>query len=80
MNAGAWGEAMGEHVSSIRGLNLEGHAVIVKQTDLEWSYRSCQSLRDLIVLDAEIMVSPSKAADVAEKRQVIRGRRSFDAT
>ncbi|MFC1461178.1 UDP-N-acetylmuramate--L-alanine ligase [Verrucomicrobiota bacterium] len=83
MNAGAWGQNIGEHVVWVRVLNPDGSVEVLEKQSLRFAYRECESLRDSVVLEAALQVEQSDPADirsnleaVAQHRAWMRGLRS----
>jgi UDP-N-acetylmuramate--L-alanine ligase/UDP-N-acetylenolpyruvoylglucosamine reductase len=77
MNGGAYGHEVRERILWIRGLNRDGEPCIVQADALEWGYRGCESVRDLIVLEAGFRLVPGDPADILARRQEIAVRRAW---
>ncbi|MBI2441588.1 MAG: UDP-N-acetylmuramate dehydrogenase [Lentisphaerae bacterium] len=79
MNAGAFGEAIGERVLWIRFLNPDGSAQVAAAAALAFGYRCCPELAGKIVIEAAFQVASSNQAKVRACMAEISKRRSrFD--
>jgi UDP-N-acetylmuramate--alanine ligase len=83
MNAGAHGEEICSKISWIRCLNKKGQECILNADEIDWEYRKCSSLKDMIVVDAGLkvnMVDPSRVSEVKsinlKKRSWMKGLRT----
>lgn len=83
MNAGAYGDEIINHILWIRCLNNSGTMCTLEKDDLKYEYRNCESLKNLIVLEAcfkldyrDSMASKEKRIAFADKRRWMRGLRS----
>ncbi|MCC7159900.1 MAG: UDP-N-acetylmuramate dehydrogenase, partial [Ignavibacteria bacterium] len=79
MNAGAWGEGLGDHLAWIRCLNRDGEACIVPRDGLDLGYRRCAFLRERVLLEAAFYVRAGDPAAMAARRADIRQRRAWMA-
>jgi len=77
MNAGAYGDELGRHVSWIRCLKMDGSECMVKQSKLNFGYRSCKYLEDKIVIEAGIIVGKDKKENIQRRRSKIAKRRQW---
>jgi len=77
MNAGAQEKNVGEHLSWIRCLNLDGGECMLRESEFGTGYRICNGVRDRIVLEAAFRVVPEEPAVIEEKRRKIAARRKW---
>ena len=77
MNAGAWGEGLGDHLAWIRCLNRAGEACIVPRDGLDLGYRRCGFLKDRVLIEAAFRLTPGDPAAIAARRLDIRQRRAW---
>jgi UDP-N-acetylenolpyruvoylglucosamine reductase len=77
MNAGAWGQEVGEQVLSIQCLNPDGSSLTVRGEDGEWAYRFCGALKDRVAVAVELRLVPSSSSAVAVARSEFRERRRW---
>ena len=77
MNGGAYGHEVRERILWIRGLNRDGEPCIVQADALEWGYRGCESVRDLIVMEAGFRLVPGDPAAILARRQEIAVKRAW---
>ena len=77
MNAGAMGDEIGAHVSSIRCLNMDGSQCTVHRDGLRFSYRCCESLRDRIAVECTLTVTRGRAEEIASRRREFREKRRW---
>ena len=82
-NAGAWGRAIGERVVAVRALAPDGTEQRLAARDLNFVYRGCPALRDLILVEVSLQLDRTEPArlrlekaDVAAKRSWLQGFRS----
>jgi len=64
MNAGAWGECLGDHLVWIRCLNREGDVCIVPREGLDLGYRRCEFLRERVMIEAAFAIRPGDPAAI----------------
>ncbi|MCE9616323.1 MAG: UDP-N-acetylmuramate--L-alanine ligase [Lentisphaerae bacterium] len=79
MNAGAWGEGLGDHLAWIRCLNRDGEACIVPRDGLDLGYRRCAFLQSRTLVEAAFYVRRGDPAAIAARRLEIRQRRAWMA-
>ncbi len=77
MNAGAYGHEVRERILWIRGLNREGERCMFPADSLEWSYRGCEALRDIVVTEAGFRLEQGTMAVIRARRGVIAERRDW---
>jgi len=77
MNGGAYGHEVRERILWIRGLNRDGEPCIVQADALEWGYRGCESLRELVVLEAGFRLVPGDPEEIRARRRDIAARRAW---
>jgi len=76
MNAGAWGDEIWKHVSWIRCLNMDGSTCKVRGHAVKSGYRECPYLRERILIEAALDVSPANP-EGKKKRLTIRHKRHW---
>jgi UDP-N-acetylmuramate dehydrogenase len=76
-NAGAFGHAIGDRVAWLRGLDREGSPWTLSRERLDFSYRSCPRLRDLIVTEAAFALDPGDGATIRQRRAENAARRAW---
>lgn len=79
MNAGAWGECLGDHLAWIRCLNRDGDVCIVPRDGLDLGYRRCEFLRERVMIEAAFAIRPGDPAAIEARRLEIRQRRAWMA-
>lgn len=77
MNAGAWGDEVKNHISSIRCLNRDGSVCILKTGELKWGYRWCASLEGLFVVEAQLFFRESGVESIVARRKEIVDKRAW---
>ena len=77
MNAGAWGGETGTRVESVRGLTPDGRERTFDAGDLVFGYRGCETLADIVVLEASFRLEKSTPEQVREQRRVLAEKRSW---
>jgi UDP-N-acetylmuramate--alanine ligase len=77
MNAGAWGDAIGPHVTRIHALNRAGEPCIVHEKDLTPEYRSIKGFGDRIITSVVFALAQAGPGTVRERRSVCAGRREW---
>lgn len=77
MNAGAYGGETGPHVRRVRCLDRDGREQVYTQEALTFRYRRCEQVVDRIVVEVELDMTPTPAADVQAARRDIAGRRAW---
>ncbi len=69
MNAGAAGAEISERVSWIRCLNSVGEECIVEGKELEWEYRCCRTIRDMILLEVGFHLDEGSSEVIGQLRK-----------
>ena len=77
MNGGAYGHEIRERLSWIRGLNRDGSECMVQASALEWGYRGCKSLEDVVVTEVGLRLEPGQQSAISATRNDIRERRAW---
>jgi UDP-N-acetylmuramate--L-alanine ligase/UDP-N-acetylenolpyruvoylglucosamine reductase len=77
MNAGAWGQCLGEHLSWIRCLNRDGSECILRALELGLEYRHCGALADRIMIEAGLRLTRRDSAEIVQRRQEYAARREW---
>ena len=77
MNAGAWGHALAERVSSIRCLNMDGARCTVRAAALQAGYRRCGALDARIAVGVMLRLTRGRASGIRADRRAIRERREW---
>jgi len=77
MNAGAWNDAVGNHVSWIRCLNPDGSECIVDGPSLGFGYRACRALETRVAVEAGLRVVAGDRERIREKLAAIEERRRW---
>ncbi len=76
-NAGAWEQAIGDRIVWVRGLNTEGKDVTFRRSELDYDYRRCPALRDLVITQVGLGVRPGDAQGIHQLRTDYAGRRTW---
>ncbi|MDA0989503.1 MAG: UDP-N-acetylmuramate--L-alanine ligase [Verrucomicrobia bacterium] len=77
MNAGAWGQCLGDHLISMRCLTQVGEIVTVLAEGLNLGYRRCDFLSDHYVVEATFRCHQGRADAIAAQRETIREKRAW---
>lgn len=77
MNAGAWGTETGTCVERVRGLTMHGQERTFAAGDLVFQYRGCETLADVVVLEATFRLEKSTSDRVREERRAIAEKRTW---
>jgi UDP-N-acetylmuramate--alanine ligase len=77
MNGGAYGHEVRERILWIRGLKRDGESCIVPTDALEWGYRGCESLREMIVVEAAFRLDKGAPEAIRERRREIAEKRAW---
>ena len=80
MNAGAWGEAIGEHIAWVRVLNPDGSAQVLEKQALRFAYRECTALRNRTILEAALEIEKDDPTAIRDRMNVIADRRAWMRT
>ncbi|MEI6150251.1 MAG: UDP-N-acetylmuramate dehydrogenase, partial [bacterium] len=76
-NAGAFGHAIGDHVAWVRGIDREGSPCTLPQELLDFGYRRCPRLRDLVVVEAAFILEPGDRSAIQRVRNEIAAKRNW---
>jgi UDP-N-acetylmuramate--L-alanine ligase/UDP-N-acetylenolpyruvoylglucosamine reductase len=79
MNAGAWGQAIGDHLSWVRCLDRVGAEQRLERRELGAGYRECRCLADRIVVEAGLRLERDAPAAILARRQAVAERRRWMA-
>jgi UDP-N-acetylmuramate dehydrogenase len=77
MNAGAFGHEICERVLWIRGLNREGVECRIDASCLEWEYRECRQLRDMVAVEIGLRADDVPAVEIASERRLLGEKREW---
>lgn len=77
MNAGAWGDQIADRVRWVRGLQRNGTPVRLEQEALDFRYRGCPALKDMIVLEAGLALDDGEPGAMKRQREEFRTRRAW---
>jgi len=76
MNAGAYGSELKDVVESVTVLEEDGTRRTLPCGELDFSYRhSCVPKRHMIVLEADLRLSPKPEEEIRAEMECLRGRR-----
>jgi UDP-N-acetylmuramate--L-alanine ligase/UDP-N-acetylenolpyruvoylglucosamine reductase len=67
-NAGAFGHAIGDRVAWLRGFDRDGSPWTLTRDQLDFGYRRCPRLKDLIVVEAAFSLEPGDRARIQQER------------
>lgn len=76
-NAGAWGQAIGDRIAWIRGLNTEGREITLHRAELDYDYRRCPALHGIVITHAGLTVQAGDALRIRQARADFAGRRAW---
>jgi UDP-N-acetylmuramate--alanine ligase len=77
MNGGAYGHEIRERLSWIRGLNRDGSECMLHASALQWSYRGCKSLENVVVIEVGLQLEPGQQSSILATRKDICERRAW---
>ncbi len=77
MNAGAWGGEIGTAVKWVRGIDMHGRTRTLEAGALDFSYRACPALRDLVVLEVGFSLLAGDCDSIAGLRSEYAVRRDW---
>ncbi|MBW2465556.1 MAG: UDP-N-acetylmuramate dehydrogenase, partial [Deltaproteobacteria bacterium] len=77
MNAGAYGDEIGNHLVRARCLDPDGAERVLEGRELGLRYRLCEGLRGRFVVSADLSVAPADRAEIGQRRRAIAERRSW---
>lgn len=67
-NAGAWGGAIADILAWVRILDHEGRKSTLSRQDMDFSYRSCPTLRNRIIIEAGFRLQPGNSDLIRQKQ------------
>lgn len=74
-NAGAWGGSIADIITWVRILDSEGRRRTLLRQDLEFSYRSCPTLRHQIIIEAGFRLQPGNPVHIRQKQAELAAHR-----
>jgi len=77
MNGGAYGHEVAERLSWIRGLNPDGSECTLHASALEWGYRGCEALAEVVIVEVGLLLDPGCQGEIAAARRRIAGKRAW---
>ncbi len=77
MNAGAWGESLGDRVSEVRLLGAGGVPRVVAGSALGFGYRRADGLADAVILEAVLAATPAAPDTVRARVEQALARRAW---
>jgi len=77
MNGGAYGHEIRERLSWIRGLNPDGSECTLHASALEWGYRGCEALAEVVIVEVGLLLDPGCQGEIAAARRRIAGKRAW---
>ncbi|KPL19698.1 MAG: hypothetical protein AMJ92_01775 [candidate division Zixibacteria bacterium SM23_81] len=75
VNAGAWGKSIGELVDVVRGYDFPGQAISLESSRLHFCYRQSNLAEDVIITEAELMLSPALSEVIKKQMEEFQRRR-----
>jgi UDP-N-acetylmuramate dehydrogenase len=75
VNAGAWGKSIGELVDVVRGYDLSGQAIAMESSQLHFRYRGSNLTEDVIITEAELVLSPAPSQVIQKQMKEFQRRR-----
>ncbi len=66
-NAGAWGSSIADVIAWVRVLDQDNQSRTLTRQDIEFGYRSCPTLRDLIIIEAGFRLKPGDPAAIRQR-------------
>ncbi len=76
-NAGAFDHAIGDHVAWVRGFDRNGEPFTLSRELLDFGYRRCPRLRDLILVEAAFTLEPGDTARIRQTRNELAAKRAW---
>lgn len=73
MNAGAHGASIGDFVKTVRLMHGGGRIMILRGTEMGFSYRGCRAAEGAVILDVTLRLSPGDGAEIG-----VRARRYME--
>jgi UDP-N-acetylmuramate dehydrogenase len=75
VNAGAWGKSVGKLVDVVRGYDLSGQAIAMESSQLHFRYRGSNLREDVIITEAELVLSPAASQVIQKQMKEFQRRR-----
>lgn len=75
MNAGAWGREIGNLISSLHLLSATGEQRTIARKDLNFSYRQCETIKDSLVLAADLVLDLGDTQEIDRRCREYAGQR-----
>jgi UDP-N-acetylmuramate--L-alanine ligase/UDP-N-acetylenolpyruvoylglucosamine reductase len=76
-NAGAFDHAIGDHVAWVRGFDRNGDAFTLPRELLDFGYRRCPRLRDVIVVEAAFTLAKGETSRIQKTRTDLAAKRAW---
>ncbi len=76
-NAGAFGQAIGDRVAWVRGLDRDGRSVTLPRGSLDFAYRRCPALAGLVIVEAGFSLVRDDPIRLREIRRDIAAKRAW---
>ena len=76
-NAGAWSKAIADVLEWVRFLDQDNRMCTVKRANLDFAYRACPALRDQVIVEVALRLTPGDAAAIRRERAGIAERRTW---
>ena len=77
MNAGAWGEEIGNRIARLRCVREDGAIETRTRTELGFAYRACAALAEAVAVEVAFDLSPGEPDAMARRRAEFRERRRW---
>ena len=77
MNAGAWGQAIGDRTDWVRCLRPDGTEAVIPGADLGFEYRGCPGLRGAVVVEASFRLETGAPNAVGERVRALLEKRAW---
>ncbi len=76
-NAGAWGQAIGDHVAWVQTLGADGAEQRFARAELDYAYRSCATLRDRVIVEVALQLAPVDGVRLRGAKAAFAARRAW---
>jgi UDP-N-acetylmuramate--L-alanine ligase/UDP-N-acetylenolpyruvoylglucosamine reductase len=76
-NAGAWDQSIADRIVWVRGLNTEGQEITLRRAELDYAYRRCPALRNLVITHVGLGVKTGDAQRINATRTDYASRRTW---
>jgi UDP-N-acetylmuramate--alanine ligase len=76
-NAGAFGHAIGDRVAWVRGFDRDGDPCTLTRDFLNFGYRCCSRLQDVIVVEAAFTLEPGIPSHIQRTRSDLAAKRAW---